>query len=563
MKQRIEKIPFWVWFWLVLVASIPLKLAAAQNMPFDIDYVPVTSRIDMWLNGGAFPVYGTLSSVAAYNMPALQWLHMPAYLITRNAGLSMLITMLLFNLISTWAVFRLGKRMFSPSIGLIAATLFTFSETGISSSYIAWAQQLLPGFYVLVVLCLWEWSEQGKGIYLALSGVIATLAVMTHFSAVVLFPAMLLFAILRQVKWQWGYLAGGAIAVILLLMPYMLFQVERDFADLRAFLTQESLVQEIRLEELAYLKPEGGDLPLDYRNPIPVTEEISNEPTAEPRYPNIPVWFKDLGKTIIRLPQIFYRVTNLAFAMGDAGLQGIHPNLAMLAQVTISLSTLLFWTASIRIILRWLQADQKLPTASDISLLIFIFILILTLLFTGNQNQPTYFMGLVGLQFIIVASWFDAKNMPNLWRIILVGFVALFVLTNSTERSARLIQHDNAVFTPYNVGIYRHVDGTARAIADDWQRDTVTISYDILPEMRTLWWVVAWHSIDDHYRMGMNFDYLLQSQYGVTNTNDSPFGLADNPDYIIVYGESGLSRYDVDQYRIMREGAIYILKPLE
>ena len=45
------------------------------------------------------------------------------------------------------------------------------------------------------------------------------------------------------------------------------------------------------------------------------------------------------------------------------------------------------------------------------------------------------------------------------------------------------------------------------------------------------------------------------------NTNDSPYGLADNPDYIIVYGQSGLSRYDDVDYDIMQQGAIYILKP--
>lgn len=564
MKQSIEKIPVWAWFWLIVAVSMPIKLATAQNMPFDLDYVPVISRIDAWLNGGVFPVYGTLSSVAAYNMPALQWLHLPAYTLTRNAGLSILITMMLFNILSTWAVFRVGKGLFSAKVGLAAATLFTFSEVGVSGSYTAWAQHLLPGFYTLVVLCLWEWSERENGLYLALSGVIATFAVMTHFSAVVLFPVMLIFALVRRAKWQWGYLIGGAIGAIALLMPYLSFQVERDFVDLRAFLSQETLVDEAYMVQIAYLKPEGGNLPRDYRNPPEgFTPDDATDSVTQSRYPNIPTWVKDLGKTVLNLPQGFVRGGNLAFTMGESGLSGSAPSLSILTRVVMWVSTGLFWLAAGRISINWWRSEQKYPVAPDMTLLIFIITIIITLLLTGNYDQPTYFMGLVGLQFIIMVSWFDEDNLPRLLHMALIGFVVLFVLTNISERTARLIQHDNSVFTPYNVGLYRHIDATAQTIADDWQSDTVTVSYDILPEIRVFWWVVGWHTIDEQYRIGMNFDFLLQSQYGVINTNDDPFGLADTPDYIIVYGERGLSRYDADQYDIMRQGAIYILKPLE
>src|SRR5687767_2495935 len=101
-------------FFLMMLLSLPIKLAAARNMQWDIDIVPVLSRSVEY----TVPPVGTLSSVAAYNMPMLVWLHAPALHLTHNPYLAMLLTLLLFNLLSTLAVYGIGASMFNPRVGL-------------------------------------------------------------------------------------------------------------------------------------------------------------------------------------------------------------------------------------------------------------------------------------------------------------------------------------------------------------------------------------------------------------------------------------------------------------
>ncbi|MEL6527133.1 MAG: hypothetical protein AAFQ07_15630, partial [Chloroflexota bacterium] len=66
--------------WLVIALSAPAKLIAAINMPWDIDIVPVVERNVQY----ALTPIGTLSSVAAYNLPMLEWMHLPAQWLTGN-----------------------------------------------------------------------------------------------------------------------------------------------------------------------------------------------------------------------------------------------------------------------------------------------------------------------------------------------------------------------------------------------------------------------------------------------------------------------------------------------
>ncbi len=99
---------FSVAFALLLIASAALKLYASRLLAWEVDYVPVLARGQTWIDGGAFPVVGTLSSVAAFNMPFLVWMQLPALLITRDVRLVLVGTQLTFNLLTTCIVFRGG-----------------------------------------------------------------------------------------------------------------------------------------------------------------------------------------------------------------------------------------------------------------------------------------------------------------------------------------------------------------------------------------------------------------------------------------------------------------------
>jgi hypothetical protein len=198
---------------IVLLISLISKWHFAQWSVFDFDIVPVVSLGWRWLHGASdFPVFGTLSSVGAYNLPGLPWLHLPFLWLSNDPHLAIILTLTTFNLLGICAVWRLGSRLFAPHIGFASAVLFAFCDTSLAGSTIAWAQLLLPTFFIVVLWCLWEWRWTGKGYWLAWSGIVATFAFMVHFSAILLFPLMLLFALIMRPSWRWrGFLAGSLV----------------------------------------------------------------------------------------------------------------------------------------------------------------------------------------------------------------------------------------------------------------------------------------------------------------------------------------------------------------
>lgn len=575
-----------IWITLLFLSSLPVKLATARDMPFDIDYVPVLARGLDWLNGGAFPAYGTLSSVSAYNMPMLVWLHLPALILTRDAFLSILLTMLVINLLTTCAIFGAGTRIFTPRTGFIAAALFTFSEIGISSSYTAWAQLLLPGFFAWTLWLIWEWYVQGRGLFLALAGVVAVAGVMTHFAAILLLPAMLIFAVITRASWQWRWLVAGIVGCLILLSPYLAFQTTRDFVDLRAFITQDSPISADVIAQYDYLKPGSGSLPslsTEAQPGVVVTEAATSNTSPSPELPTNtapeapPRWQRAIT-FLLSVPTQYFEAIALGFSYGAPALDTQIPILGTLLVGLNSLLHLIFWLTLVGCLLairterqfRRAYPNRVHPPllgshrASHTWLIMLLMLTVISgFIFTRNIDQPTYFIGLQSWQWLIVG--YGLSALPRLRPVTsaLIGFVILLASLNTAERLTRLSRHDDSQHSLFNVSIYRHIAATTDAIADDWQGDdTITIQYDILPEIRNLWWVIPWHTVDPEYRMGWNFDFLLALHHDLHNTVTNPIGTAENPDYVIVY-EPGLLRWDLSAYEQWQFGTIYLLKPQE
>lgn len=557
-------------FILILVASLPLKFAVAQNMPWEIDIVPVVARNVEY----TIPPVGTLASVAAYNLPMLSWLHLPAQWITGDVWWTIFLTMLIFNLLSTTAVYALGNRMFNQRVASVAAALFTFSEVGVSSSYTAWAQLLLPGFFAMVMLCLWLWIEREQGVWLALAGIIATAAFMTHFSALLLYPTMLIIALITRTKWQIKWLFMGAGVVALMFTPYILVQIERDFVDAKAFITQEPLVSVDVLAQYEIYKPGYRE----FESPAQITtipviapiEEIAIEenPTIGATRPR---WLRAIDYAL-EAPSWYWQAMNTAFTTQAPAINQAHPSINPIIQLFFLLQPTLLVISIGAAIIQIIRGDFPKKwtfTTSEsgrlLLLVLFISVMIALMILTRTIGNASYWMGFMSIEFLIIS--YAVILLPNTRRytLLIILIVCMYIGIQTTERSLRLIQHDDTQFSVYNVSIYRHVEAAIDYIAEDWQGDeAITISYDILQDANNLWWVPAWHTIDPLYTMGMNFDFLLSYHHDFVNTNIDPIGTLDPAlaDYIVVYTPS-LSKYDLEQYTATQFGTIVVLKPMD
>jgi len=208
------------------------------------------------------------------------------------------------------------------------------------------------------------------------------------------------------------------------------------------------------------------------------------------------------------------------------------------------------------------------------AMLILIFMLTIAVGFvlTRSQDQTTYWTGFLSLQILLIAYLFSGmlgvvEDKPFPRAIVLVGWaliLAVLAILPPAERAARVLTHEDEVYSRYNVSLLRHVESATDYIAADWFAsgdEALTVSYDIYPEMNNLWWVPAWSSIDPTYGMGMNFDFLLELHHGLQNSNSDPIGFVEEYDYLVIY-EPGLERYNIDQFEVQQFGTIFVLKPL-
>ena len=586
MRSANSSRPIQVLFILLLLLSVALKLAAARHLAWEADYVPLIARGQAWLAGGDFPAVGTLSSVAAYNMPFMVWMQLPALIITDDISIALVSTQLVFNLVTTIIIFVFGARLFGGVSGLAAALLFTLSETGISGAYTAWAQLLLPGFVVIFAYCLYHSHRQKRTVYVAATIITATATFMTHFSAVLLFGIILVFGLLlRSLANARGVLLGLAVSAIML-APYLAFEAKVNFVDLKAFVTRKPAISQEVLDQYAYLKPEA--------------QARAQQPTEKGETVEDPAPGSQAGQLstarlqrgliwLLSIPLQFVQSLRLPFQLDLNSLRQHAPSLHHLHQALRMLLEACFWfglTHSLFAIARRLRdefralpADQQQPRAAGhvIRTLLCalpagrnLFLLLITsgisvgliLVRAGPDDQPTYYYALIGLQYLSCAYVVHLASARKRVRFLIMLLIFVYVSLGAADRVLLVSNHDLSAHTPLNLNLYSSLNDAASWIAADWSgAGPLTISYDVFPEMSRHWWIVAWHTVDPGYRMGMALDYLLASYNGLTNANRNPVGLANAPDYIVT-SAPGLERYDDGDYQQRAFNAIYVLKPV-
>jgi len=564
-------------FALMLLAGVALKVYSSQLMTWEVDYVPLIARGQAWLHGGDFPVVGTLSSVAAFNMPFLVWMQIPALLITNNVKLALLGTQLSVNLLTTCIIFRLGGELFDRRAGLLAAALFTFSEVGIASAYTAWAQMQLPGFFALIAYLLYRWKRDNRSWAAALTLILTTAAFMTHFSAVLLFAVIVLMIIALRLPVNWRAVLVGLLVSGIMLAPYLAYEARVDFVDLKAFFTRRNTISAEVLAEYDHLKP----APRIQKNAAPASDDGDSAEPTETRLERGLAW-------LLEIPLQVIAGLRLAFNTDLGNLRGHQPLLYALFSLLRLLLEACFWLGIVHALYRFLQAPpsqraapaghqrplftalrlrQNLllasPAGRNLFLLLFtlLFIVGLVLARADPGGQQSYYYALIGLQFLSCAYGIYTLAARQKLRALAAALVLVYAALGACDTVIRVANHDRARHSGQNLSLYSNMDDAAGWIASDWAGGkAITVSYDLLPEMSQHWWVLPWSTVDESYRLGMAFDFLLASYYDLENSNRSPLGLAEEPDYVFT-SPRGLQRYDLEHFQVRRFGAIHLLKP--
>lgn len=171
--------------------------------------------------GRFFPTAGLTSSIGIPNPPLFVYLVAVPLAIVRSpfAAVSLVAAA---NVVAVWLTYVVGKRCFSPFVGLAGAILYALSPWGIVFARKIWAQDLLPALTTVFVLLLCELLVRKRPS--AVFGLIVVVAAATqlHFSGWVLLPILIAALVLGREQVESFWLGLGVAAAAAAYAPFLI-----------------------------------------------------------------------------------------------------------------------------------------------------------------------------------------------------------------------------------------------------------------------------------------------------------------------------------------------------
>jgi 4-amino-4-deoxy-L-arabinose transferase-like glycosyltransferase len=184
------------------------------------------------LSGREFPLVGPHAAMGTVYLvgPLYYYLVAIPYGFSTNPVVGVAFLNLL-GVLSIYLTYLLGKEMFGAPVGLIAAALYAVFPMAVLSGKALWNPGFIPFFATLFLFTLWRFLVGRCPWILALALFLLGVLLQIHMSgamfALLLPVALLLY---RPPLQQWP-LITGLLSIVLLYVPYVIFEVQHGFPD--------------------------------------------------------------------------------------------------------------------------------------------------------------------------------------------------------------------------------------------------------------------------------------------------------------------------------------------
>lgn len=191
---------------------------------------------------GQLPERGNLSSYSSYNTPGPRWLLAPGALLFKDSRLIQLPGLVVIYGGTVIGIFVLARHFFGVWCAYLATWLFAFSALGLTLANSLWPRYPPQFFLVWTVYwaCLWVGRGNSKYLAYALVTWAAGLYVFMEL-APVLFILPVLWVIYHPPVRIRPLIFSGA-AFLLMWFPYLRYEYERGFLDLRSLVGRVDLL---------------------------------------------------------------------------------------------------------------------------------------------------------------------------------------------------------------------------------------------------------------------------------------------------------------------------------
>ncbi len=194
-----------------------------------------------FLNDGAIPVKGNVTSKGSFSPPGNTWLYIPGVAFLKNVSLYESFGSGLLYIGSILGLFLTASRYGGNLSGLFASVIFAFSKSGhfFADSLLAIGN---PFFTIWMLYFICRWVDERDGKFLAGAFFMWGLGMyvfLTIAPAIFIFP-VLWFVFRAPVRFS--SLAAAAGALLIIWLPYLTFDYEHGFSNILSQVSQTNIV---------------------------------------------------------------------------------------------------------------------------------------------------------------------------------------------------------------------------------------------------------------------------------------------------------------------------------
>lgn len=224
----------------VAVAGLILSFQGWRTRGPDVDVIASMVRSVALVERGHIPQRGNLTDLNSFRPPGLSWLLAPGALLFSDPRHAELTATGLLYLATLIGVFALGRQVFGPTVATWATVIYAFSSIAINFAAVM-QPKAYPVFTVWMVYCAVMWVSRRDARWLGASLVVWASGLYVHIE-------MLPFLLVYPVIW-WRFhpplrlqpLAVTLLLVLVMWSPYLAFQQQRRFIDLRSQVMSQPL----------------------------------------------------------------------------------------------------------------------------------------------------------------------------------------------------------------------------------------------------------------------------------------------------------------------------------
>ncbi|MCR4264109.1 MAG: glycosyltransferase family 39 protein [Candidatus Roizmanbacteria bacterium] len=182
---------------------------------------------------------GPTASVGGFFLGPIYYYFMAPFLaLFRLDPVGPAVMVALFGIATIFLLYRFGKELYSPFVGIIASLMYAISPLVIAQSRSSWNPNIVPFFSLLYIYALYKAAVVQKKIWFFIAGACVGIGIQLHYLFLFLIPVGVVFFLLylkplKKFLVHYGFVLMG---FLFFMLPFLGFEIKNGLPNMRTIL---------------------------------------------------------------------------------------------------------------------------------------------------------------------------------------------------------------------------------------------------------------------------------------------------------------------------------------